>query len=189
MSSCRSTSRRSRSRSTSRRRSSTASSPVTCGARRPRSWPAIEVGDIFRDGKAYDVQVWSTPETREQRDEHRGAADQRAGRRDRASGRDRRRQDRHRLRTASATRACSGASTSGRTSSGRDLGSVDRGRRGRAGRDRIPAGVPPGAARRVPGAPGRPGAAARIRSRGSDRRLPPAAGSRSAACGSRRSRS
>ena len=24
----------------------------------------IEVGDIFRDGKAYDVQVWSTPETR-----------------------------------------------------------------------------------------------------------------------------
>ncbi len=23
-----------------------------------------EVGDIFRDGKAYDVQVWSTPETR-----------------------------------------------------------------------------------------------------------------------------
>ena len=24
-----------------------------------------EVGDIFRDGKAYDVQVWSTPETRQ----------------------------------------------------------------------------------------------------------------------------
>ena len=24
----------------------------------------IEVGDIFRDGKAYDVQVWSTPDTR-----------------------------------------------------------------------------------------------------------------------------
>ena len=25
-----------------------------------------EVGDIFRDGKAYDVQVWSTPESRRQ---------------------------------------------------------------------------------------------------------------------------
>ncbi len=25
----------------------------------------IEVGDIFRDGRAYDVQVWSTPETRD----------------------------------------------------------------------------------------------------------------------------
>ncbi len=23
-----------------------------------------EVGDIFRDGKAYDVMVWTTPETR-----------------------------------------------------------------------------------------------------------------------------
>ena len=23
-----------------------------------------EAGDLFRDGKAYDVQVWSTPETR-----------------------------------------------------------------------------------------------------------------------------
>ena len=23
-----------------------------------------EVGDVFRDGRAYDVQVWSTPETR-----------------------------------------------------------------------------------------------------------------------------
>jgi CzcA family heavy metal efflux pump len=25
----------------------------------------IEVGDVFREGKAYDVQVWSTPETRQ----------------------------------------------------------------------------------------------------------------------------
>jgi len=24
-----------------------------------------EVGDIFREGKAYDVNVWSTPETRQ----------------------------------------------------------------------------------------------------------------------------
>jgi Cu/Ag efflux pump CusA len=28
-----------------------------------------EAGDIFRDGKAYDVQVWSTPETRENLDD------------------------------------------------------------------------------------------------------------------------
>ena len=30
-----------------------------------------EVGDIFRAGKAYDVVVWSTPESRNSVDEHR----------------------------------------------------------------------------------------------------------------------
>src|SRR4051812_24870876 len=38
---------------------------ATSVARPPPGSPAIEeVGDLFRVGKAYDVQVWSTPETR-----------------------------------------------------------------------------------------------------------------------------
>ena len=40
-----------------------------------------EVGDIFRDGKAYDVQVWSTPETRNSLTAIRAAADRHARRR------------------------------------------------------------------------------------------------------------
>ena len=40
-----------------------------------------EVGDIFRDGKAYDVQVWSTPETRDSLSDIREPADRHAQRR------------------------------------------------------------------------------------------------------------
>ena len=41
-----------------------ASNPAISAGRRPPCCPARKVGDIFRDGKAYDVQVWSTPATR-----------------------------------------------------------------------------------------------------------------------------
>ena len=46
-----------------------------------------EVGDIFRDGKAYDVHVWSTPETRDTYRRHREPADRHAERRVRPPGR------------------------------------------------------------------------------------------------------
>ena len=53
-----------------------------------------EVGDLFRDGKAYDVNVWSTPSTREQRQQHSQPADRHAGRRACPPGRCCRRADR-----------------------------------------------------------------------------------------------
>ena len=40
-----------------------------------------EVGDFFRTGKAYDVQVWSPPEDAQQPDRHPRAPDRHAGRR------------------------------------------------------------------------------------------------------------
>ena len=46
------------------RASVTASSRATCGARPSACIAGEEVGDIFRDGKAYDVTVWSTPDDR-----------------------------------------------------------------------------------------------------------------------------
>ena len=70
-----------RSTSSSRTRCRRSRSTSTCGGRAlrpqagrrpPRRRDVIageEVGDIFRDGKAYDVQVWSTPEARNSLDD------------------------------------------------------------------------------------------------------------------------
>ena len=63
-SSSRTTSRRSRSRSTSPRRERYGLKPGDVRRASGILLASEEVGDIFRDGKAYDVHVWSTPETR-----------------------------------------------------------------------------------------------------------------------------
>ena len=60
-----------------------------------------EVGDIFRGGKAYDVQVWSTPSTRNSPTDIAQPADRHADRRPRAPRRRRHRADRVRPRTSS----------------------------------------------------------------------------------------
>ena len=77
---CRSTCRSSRSRWTSRPRSSTASSPVTCVAPRRRWSRARRSATSIRGGKAYDVQVWSTPEARSDVTSIREPADRHARR-------------------------------------------------------------------------------------------------------------
>ena len=116
---------RSRSRSTWRRPSGTASSRATCAAPPSTLIAGEEVGDIFRDGKAYDVQVWSMPETRSSLDDIRQPA---ASTRRRGSGAARPTSptvevaadpERHPPRGPAR-----GASTSAPTSKGRDLGSV-----------------------------------------------------------------
>ena len=114
-----------------------------------------EVGDIFRDGKAYDVQVWSTPETRNSVTSVQRAADRHAG------GGNVRLDDVADVRiaptpNASAARAVPAASTSARTCRAATSGAVVDDVEAALGRGRLPARVSPGAARRVPGAPGRP---------------------------------
>ena len=64
-SSCRRTSRRSRSRSTWPRRSATASSRATCAGRPPPWWPASRSATSTRPAQLYDVTVWSVPEARD----------------------------------------------------------------------------------------------------------------------------
>ena len=63
-SSCRSLSRPSRSRRTSTGHSASASSPATCGARRPPCVQGIQVGSIFEQQKVFDVIVKGVPATR-----------------------------------------------------------------------------------------------------------------------------
>ena len=75
-------------------------------------------------GKAYDVQVWSTPETRDSLTDIENLLLDTPERRARAAEGRRRRVDRRRRPTSSTTRACPGTSTSAPTSTDRDLGSV-----------------------------------------------------------------
>ena len=70
-----------------------------------------EVADIFRAGKAYDVQVWSIPEARQSLDDIRNLRIDTPTAATGAAGRRRRGRGRRRPRTPSATRTCSGAST------------------------------------------------------------------------------
>ena len=55
-----------------------ASNPAMSGGRQASLLSGEEVGDIFRDGKTYDVNVWSTPETRQQSDQYSQPADRHA---------------------------------------------------------------------------------------------------------------
>ena len=59
-------------------RAATASSRATCAAPPATLVAGEEVGDIFRGGKAYDVMVWSTPETRDSLDGDPQPADRHA---------------------------------------------------------------------------------------------------------------
>ena len=125
-----------------------------------------EVGDIYRDGKAYDVQVWSTPETRHQPHEHREPPDRHARRADRSGWpmsptiavkptpnvieRTRRIPPHRCRRQREGSRSRLRSPTTSKTQ--------PRARR-------LPARLPRGAARRIRRAPGRPATAAALRDR------------------------
>ena len=85
-SSCRPRSRRFRSRSTSTRPSATAQAGRCPPGLGDPAWPARRSATSSSSGKAYDVQVWSTPEARHSVDRHPRYADRHADRRARAAG-------------------------------------------------------------------------------------------------------
>ena len=91
--------------------------------RRPRWMAGEEVGDVFRGGKAYDVHVWSTPETRNSLTSIQRAADRHARAAAGAAGRGGRRAHRADAELDRARERSRAGSTSAPTCSGRDLGS------------------------------------------------------------------
>ena len=113
-----------------------------------------EVGDIFRGGKAYDVQVWSVPAARHSLSDIQNLQlDTPDG------GHVRWRMSptcRSRHTERIDTRTCRGGSTSAPTSTDRDLGAVVAEVETPSRRDRHSPRVPRRGARRVPGAPGAP---------------------------------
>ena len=112
-----------------------------------------EVGDIFRNGKAYDVNVWSTPETRNDLnairslliDTPKGGTCAPGGR-GRCEHRSDSEHDQARADDAQDRRRRQGARARSRVGGGRCQAG--------AGHGRFPTGVPSGAARRVCGAGG-----------------------------------
>ena len=119
-----------------------------------------EVGDIFTTARTYDVNVWSTPETRDSLTSIRELLiDTPSGEQvrlaDVADVQHRADAERHQAR-----RTARAGSTSSANVQGRDLGSVVARRRSGAREDRVPAGVPRRAAGRVRRAAGGPAAPA-----------------------------
>ena len=127
-----------------------------------------EVGDIFREGKAYDVNVWSTPETRNSLTDVANLPIDTPGGGQRPLG------EVADVRIRPTPNAIEREDDSRRIDvdanvAGRDLGSVVGDVADGARRSRLPARLPRRAARRVRGAPGGPEPAAAVRARRRDR--------------------